>query len=169
MPGGQSGTRGHRAHESDDFFRHRPPRLDDDDRRVDHARLESPRHPGDHGTGGKAAVGKEDLDHGSCPFLVAEAPACFGEELVVGRREGTTGACLVKCSGAGERTGLDPEDLEVVVEVEHLGTFLRLPLVGGDELSAFVGLDGLGAEQHVDSPAGKADRHRVTGLAHTDP
>ena len=51
---------------------------------------------------------EEDPDDCLCPRLVAEAPAGLGEELVVGRGEGTTGPRLVKSGRAGERTWFDP-------------------------------------------------------------
>jgi hypothetical protein len=69
---------------------------------------------------------------------------------------------------AGECAGLQPEHLEVVVEIEDLATLAHRPLVGSDELSALEELDRLGAEQDPHLAPGETDRHRVAALADAD-
>lgn len=102
--------------------------------------------PGDHVGCAHAAMEQEHVDELSGAGRVAIDFPCLLPERFMGGGEGSRlpGAC--KCCRAGERAGLVPEDLEVVIQLDRLASAGDHAFVPGD-FNAPVEDDDLGSAE----------------------
>ena len=99
---------------------------------------------------------------------VTERLAGRGPERLVRRGERPGRAGLDQGGGAGQRAGLARQDLQVVVQVQHLHAPARRPLVPGHHRSPVVNGDGRSGEFHADPVADEPGRHAVLVAADRD-
>lgn len=72
-----------------------------------------------------------------------------------------------RSAGPDHRAGLTGEDLQVVVEFEHVRLLVHGAHMGGDPLAGGEDLDERGRDPQTDPPAGIGDRHGVAALPDT--
>ncbi len=103
---------------------------------------------------------EKHLDDRLGAVAVAELPPGLNPEPFMGWGERAGGAGSGQRCGRQHRSGLESEDLEVVVQHQHL-VALAGPTMRGDHLGAVEHVEGLGADAGLDTPTDIAGRDRV--------
>jgi len=130
-----------------------PAGFDDDDVGIDDTDLHTAAKCGADRVGGQAAVGEQNLDQGTGAGLITEAVSGRCPVVLVVDTEHPRRSRSRQGGGPGQRAGLDPQHLQVVVQHQRLGPFGDQPGMGGDDAGTLEDVDRVGAEADLDTAA----------------
>ena len=117
----------------------------------------------------QSAVTEQDLDQRPGAGGVTELAAGSVPVALMAGRERAHGAGLSQRRRSGQRAGLVPQHVQVVVQDQYLGVLPGGPFMRGDGPRPVEGLHRPSRQPHRHPPPGIPGRHGVVVLPHADP